>query len=588
MSNTATDQSKQAVEVPEVVGVGEYAQKLGVPVTKVIGELMKNGVLATINEQIDFDTASIIGADLGFEIVPEKKQAEEAIPKKAAGGQSRPPIAAVMGHVDHGKTSLLDAIRKTDVAAGEAGGITQHIGAYQIQHNGRWVTFLDTPGHEAFSALRAHGARMTDVAIIVVAADDGVKPQTKEAIEHAKKAGGQLVIALNKVDKEGADPNRVKQQLSELGLVAEDWGGDTVMVEISAKTGKNIEQLLDIVLLVADLEDLRAEHSGFSRGYVVESHMAVGKGPVATILIEQGTLKVGDFLVLGNTYAKVRSLDDFHGRKIKQATPGMPAVISGLKDVPDFGQWFQAVGDEKTAREATTHRARQDSIKSMVKVKKIGADELSSAITAGKLKELNLVVKADVQGSLESLLTNLDELRNEEVGVKVISSGVGEVSEGDLSFAKTAGAIIVGFNVGMSSTVRQQATREQVKIRLYKVIYELLDDIREALGQMLAPEQVETTLAELEVLGVFKINKNNVVCGGKVKSGKLEPKMTLKIWHGEEVAGEGTVASLEKEKQATKEVFEGELCGMVVDTNAPIEVGDRLEFVHRELRARKL
>ena len=586
MSETA--QKPDPISVGEVVSVGEYAQKLELPVTRVIAELMKNGVMATINEQIDFDTASIIGSELGFEIVPEAKAPQPAEPVVAKSGTVRPPVVAVMGHVDHGKTSLLDAIRQTDVVAREAGGITQHIGAYQIQHGERWITFLDTPGHEAFSALRAHGARMTDVAIIVVAADDGVKPQTKEAIEHVQKAGSQMVIAINKTDKEGADANRVKQELSELELVPEEWGGKTVIVEISAKSGANIDQLLDMVLLVADLEDLRAEHKGMARGYIVESHVATGRGPVATVLVQEGTLKLGDFLVIGATYAKVRSLDDFRSRKIKQATPGMPAIISGLKSVPEFGQWFEAVRDEKTARESSLSRQRQDSIKSMVRVKKIGADELGSAITAGKVKELNVVVKADVQGSLESLQTNLDELRNDEVAVKIISSGVGDVTESDLNFAKTAGAIILGFNVGMSPTVRQQASREQVKIRLYKVIYELLDDLRDVLGQMLEPEQIEIQEAELEVLGVFKTTKAAVVCGGRVTSGKIEPKQELNIWRKDKKLGQGTLTSLQKEKQAAKEVVEGELCGMEIATSVAIEVGDRLEFVRRETRARKL
>lgn len=586
MSETA--QKPGPISVGEVVSVGDYAQKLEIPVTRVIAELMKNGVMATINEQIDFDTASIIGAELGFEIVPEARAAEPAEQKVAKGGQARPPIVAVMGHVDHGKTSLLDAIRQTDVVAREAGGITQHIGAYQIKHGERWITFLDTPGHEAFSALRAHGARMTDVAIIVIAADDGVKPQTREAIEHVQRAGSQMVIAINKIDKEGTDANRVKQELSEMELVPEEWGGKTVVVEISAKAGKNIEQLLDMVLLVSDLEDLRAEHKGMARGFIVESHVATGKGPVATVLVQEGTLKPGDYLVIGATYAKVRSLDDFLGRKIKQATPGMPAIISGLKSVPEFGQWFEAVKDEKTARESSTSRQRQDSIKSMVKVKKIGAEELGSAITAGKVKELNVVVKADVQGSLESLTTNLEELRNDEVAVKIISSGVGDVNESDLNFAKTAGAIILGFNVGMSPTVRQQASRDQVKIRVYKVIYELLDDIRDVLGQMLDPEQIEIQEAELEVLGVFKTTKSSIVCGGRVTSGKIVPKQELNIWRKDKKLGTGTLTSLQKEKQTAKEVVEGELCGMEVATTAPIEVGDRLEFVRRETRARKL
>ncbi|MBW3538529.1 translation initiation factor IF-2 [Candidatus Parcubacteria bacterium] len=591
--STAAKTSQATVSVPETIGVGEFAEKLGLPVTKVIGELMKNGVMATINEQIDFDTALIIGSDLGFEITPEAvKETAAAVPKRpalAAGeGVPRPPVVAVMGHVDHGKTSLLDAIRSTSVASGEAGGITQHIGAYQVKRGDRWITFLDTPGHEAFSAIRAHGAKMTDVAIIVVAADDGVKPQTKEAITHAQAAGVQLVIAINKVDKPGADPNRVKQQLSELGLVAEEWGGNTVMAEISAKNGTGIDKLLDVVLLVADLEERRALLNGPVEGMVVESHLDVGRGPVATILVQSGSLRPGDFIVSGATYAKVRNLDDFRGKRLKQATPGMPAVVSGFKAVPSFGNLFSSVKSEKEAKDAAVGNRRSEQVKSLVQVKKIGASELARAITAGRVSELGVVVKADVQGSLESLLGGLAELRSDEVGVKVVSSAVGDITESDVLSAKTAGAILVGFNVGVSSAVRQLANRQQVEVRLYKVIYELLDDVRDMLSRMLKPEVIETVVATLEVLGVFKVTKTEVICGGRVTSGKVEPKTSLRIKRGGEVVGSGTLSNLQKEKQAAKEVFEGEQCGMSVATSTPIEIGDTLEFYTTETRARTL
>lgn len=593
MSDTATDKEtdKQTIQVPAVIGVGEYAQKLGLPVTKVIGELMRNGVMATINEQIDFDTAAIIGADLGFAIEPEAEAEPATKPKEklAEGeGELRPPIVAVMGHVDHGKTSLLDAIRSSDVVSGEAGGITQHIGAYQIKRNDRWITFLDTPGHEAFSAIRAHGARMTDVAIIVVAADDGVKPQTKEAIKHAQDAGVQIVIAINKIDKPGADANRVKQELTEIGLQPEDWGGKTVTVEVSAKAGTNIDALLDLVLLVADLEDLRALTDGMVNGVVIESHLDTGRGPVATILVQNGIIHVGDFIVAGSTYAKVRNLEDYRGRRIKQASPGMPAVVTGFKSVPAFGDLFSSVDGEKEAKEASVSAKRSESIKSMVRVKKIGLEELSDAITAGKVSELNIVVKADVQGSLESLLDSLANLRNDEVAIKVVSSGIGDVSENDVNLAKASGALIVGFNVAISGAVKQLATREQVKVQLYKVIYELLDDLRGILSQMLSPEIIETTVGELAVLGVFKVTKTAVICGGDVKSGKIEPKLSLHIMRGKEVIGEGTITNLQKDKQDAKVAVEGEQCGMSVATTTIIEVGDQLDFYTTESHARTL
>lgn len=578
------------LELPEVITVGDFAARLNLPATKVIGELMRNGVMASINEQIDYDTAAIIAADLGIEdVVPEPKP-EDAIkaarqPLADGEGQERPPVVAVMGHVDHGKTSLLDAIRKTSVAAGEAGGITQHIGAYQVKRNNRWITFLDTPGHEAFSAIRAHGARMTDVAVIVVAADDGVKPQTKEAIKHAKDAGVQIVVAINKVDKEGADVNRVKSELSELGLMAEDWGGDTVMAEISAKEGSGIDQLLDMVLLVADLQTLRARLDGKADGVIIESHLEVGRGPVATILVQSGTLRVGDVIVAGGTYAKVRSLGDYRGKQIKEATPGMPAVVTGFKAVPDFGHMFVQVADEKTAKEQSTSSRRQTSIKSMV-AKKIGLEELHSAISAGETDELNVIVKADVQGSLESLLDSLATLRSSEVAVKVVSSGVGDISENDISTAGAAGALVIGFNVSLSSAVKQLANREKVTVQLYHVIYELLDDLRGLLSRMLKPETIETQVATLKILGVFKTTKTMVICGGEVTDGKVANNLQLRIRRGKEVIGEGTITNLQKDKQDAKEVVQGEQCGMSVATATSIEVNDVLEFFTTEERAR--
>jgi translation initiation factor IF-2 len=545
---------EQPTQIPEVIGVGEFAEKLGLPVTRVIGELMKNGVMATINEQIDFDTAAIIGSELGFTIVEEQVK-EQIRPEKvtmAEGeGKTRPPIVAVMGHVDHGKTSLLDAIRSSHVAEKEAGGITQHIGAYQIKRGERWITFIDTPGHEAFSALRQHGARMTDVAIIVVAADDGVKPQTKEAIRHAQEAGVQLVVAINKIDKEGADSNRVRQELSELGLVPEEWGGNTVMVDVSARAATNIDRLIDVVLLVADIEDLRARPDGPADGAIIESHLDAGKGPVATVLVRNGVLKTGDYLVAGSTYAKVRSLGDFRGKRILSAHPGMPAVVTGFKAVPSFGDLWRAESNEKVARDAAAAMVRREQAKGMG-VKKIDASQLSAAITAGNINELNVVLKADTQGSLESLHESLDQLRNDEVAVKVVSSAVGDISESDIAFAKTAGALLIGFNVSLSSNLKALANREGIHARLYKVIYELTDDLREALSQMLAPEVIETIVGELSVKGVFKITKSSVVCGGTLTQGRIEPKLRFRIKRGGHSIGEGTLTSLQKDKQEVK------------------------------------
>lgn len=583
-------QKTEPVAVPEVIGVGVFAEKLGLSVTKVIAELMKNGVMATINEQIDYDTAAIIGSELGFEIIeepPEEEPAHERAAAPAEGGAARPPIVAVMGHVDHGKTSLLDAIRSSQVAQKEAGGITQHIGAYQIKRGDRWITFIDTPGHEAFSALRQHGARLTDVSIIVVAADDGVKPQTKEAIRHAQDAGVQMVVAVNKIDKEGADPNRVRQELSDLGLTPEEWGGNTVMVDVSARTGQGLEKLVDMVLLVADIEELRARPDGPAEGQIIESHLDPGKGPVATVLVQNGELKQGDYLVAGSTYAKVRSLGDFRGKRIAAAHPGMPAVITGFKAVPSFGDLFRAVESEKQARDAAASVLRREQAKSLG-VKKIDASQLSAAISAGAVSELNIVLKADTQGSLESLNASLEQLRNDEVAVRVVSSAVGSIAESDVAFAKTAGALLIGFNVVLSSALKALANREGVQVRLYKVIYELVDDLRDALSQMMAPEVVETVVGELEIKGVFKTTKSNVVCGGTVTSGRITPKLKLRVRRKGEALGEGTLLSLQKDKQEAKEAFEGETCGLNVGTDTPIELGDTLEFFTSETKARTL
>ena len=591
MAEPVTPTTTEPTLIPEVVGVGELAERLDLPVTRLIAELMKNGVMATINEQIDFDTAAIVASELGFEIAPEPVEEEEQAPAKvklAAGiGELRPPIVAVMGHVDHGKTSLLDAIRSTAVAAKESGGITQHIGAYQIKRADRWITFLDTPGHEAFGALRQHGARMTDVAIIVVAADDGVKPQTKEAIRFAQEAGVQIVVAINKIDREGADVTRVRTELTEIGLQPEDWGGNTVTVEVSAKEGTGIEALLDVVLLVADLEDLRALPDGPADGVIIESHLDAGQGPVATVLVRNGLLKVGNYIVAGSTYAKVRSLGDFRGKRIVSASPGMPAVVTGLKAVPAFGDWFRSEDTEKTARDAAARVTHRQQAKSLG-VKKIDASQLTAAISAGNIKELNVVVKADVQGSLESLLGSLAQLRNDEVAVKVVSSAVGDIAESDVAFAKTAGALLIGFNVSMGSALKVLATREAVTVRMYKVIYELTDDLREALEGMLAPEIIDTTVGELKVLGVFKSSKGAAVCGGKITTGRIEPGQTLRIKRGSEIVGEGVLKTLQKDKQQVREAFDGETCGMSITTVAVVELGDIIEFYTTESRARTL
>lgn len=578
------------VEVPEVISVGEFAELLGKGPAAVVGELMKNGVMATVNEQIDFDTAQIIGAELGFEIVP-KPAAEEERPNQAddsSDQEVRPPVIAVMGHVDHGKTSLLDAIRNAEVAAGESGGITQHIGAYQVTKNKRIITFLDTPGHEAFSALREHGAKIADIAIIVVAADDGVKPQTREAIDHAKQAGASIVIAINKIDKEGADPNRVKQELTEIGVMPDDWGGDVPCVEVSAKTGDGIPKLLEVVLLVADIVETKARAKGFGRGVVIESHLDTGKGPIVTLLIQEGTVHPGDWIIAGSSYGKIRTMEDFRGQKLKQAGPSMPAVISGLKTLPDFGNWFEQVENEKEAKDWVSRQERKQSFKSVISVKSKTAEDIAHAVVEGAIKELPLVIKADVQGSLESLQSAVEQVGNDEVRAKVVASGIGDISESDVQSASAAGALILGFHVGINAAVNQQAKRSGVEFKLYKVIYELLDDVREWLSSMLEPEVIETENAKLKILGVFKTTKEKVICGGKVLSGKITPDLAVKIIRAGKEIGTGKLVGLQKDKQATKEVMTNEECGLEISTSKSIELGDEIIFYTTTTQARKL
>jgi translation initiation factor IF-2 len=577
------------IEIPEVISVGEFAELLGKGAAAVVGELMKNGVMATINEQIDFDTAQIIGAELGFEV--KLKTEEEIRPNTEASTdeqKQRPPVVAVMGHVDHGKTSLLDAIRNAEVASGEAGGITQHIGAYQVTKNDRVITFLDTPGHEAFSALREHGAKIADIAIIVVAADDGVKPQTREAIDHAKEAGASLVIAINKTDKEGADSNRVKQELSEIGVAPDDWGGDTPCVEVSAKTGDGIAKLLEVVLLVADIVETKARLEGHGRGVVIESHLDTGKGPVVTLLVQEGTIRQGDWIIAGASYGKIRTMDNYKGQKLKEATPAMPVVISGLKSLPDFGNWFEEVKSEKEAKDWVERQSRKKTYKSVTSIKSVTAEDIANAVTEGEVKELPLVVKADVQGSLESLVTAIEQVGNDEVRAKVIASGIGDISEKDVQSATAGGAIILGFNVSINAAVNQQAKREGVDFQLYKVIYELLDDVREWLSSMLEPEIIETEHAKLKILGVFKTTKEKVICGGKVLSGKITPELEIKIMRAGKEVGTGKLLSLQKDKQVAKEVMQNEECGLEVGTSKAIEMGDELVFFTTSTQARKL
>jgi translation initiation factor IF-2 len=586
---------EKVLVIADSVTVGELAEALNLPITTLIGELFKNGIVATINQRIDFETATIIVEELGLDVRLQRKEASASVERKkhqvSENAIDRPPIVAVMGHVDHGKTSLLDAILDTKTVEGEAGGITQHISAYQTVRNGRSITLLDTPGHEAFAALRQHGAILTDVVIIVVAADDGVKPQTVEAIRFAQNANAKIVIAINKIDKDTANPQLVKTQLaSEYSLNPEEWGGDTVMVEVSAKTGQNIDKLLDMVLLVADLEELKADIDVPAEGLVIEAHMETGRGAVVSLLVEQGELKPGHFLVAGMVYGKVRTLTDFTGKIIRSAGPSAPVTVTGFKELPQVGDTFSIVKSEKEAR----HQAelmRQERERERASTNVTGADLLKMMKQQHDAKDFNVIVKADVQGSLTSVIDSLKLLdTGGEITLRVVSSGVGNISENDIRLAANDGTIIYGFNVELPPAVKRLAMRDKVQIRLFKVIYELLDDAKNSMEDLLAPEVVEAEVGKLTIKGVFRTLKDTIIAGGEVTSGKVSPNILARVKHGDEQIAEVEVESVQRQQQEAKEVFEGEMCGLSLKTDKKIllELGDKLEFFTRELVKRTL
>ena len=588
--------AEKVIVIADSITVGELAEKLNLPVTNLIGELFKNGIMATINQRIDFETATIIVEELDLiDVVLEKKESaglsERKVHELSNKAITRPPIVAVMGHVDHGKTTLLDAILKTKVAEGEAGGITQYISAYQTVHAGRSITLLDTPGHEAFAALRQHGALLTDVVVIVVAADDGVKPQTIEAIRFAKIANAKIVVAINKMDKESADPARVKAQLAtEHGLNPEEWGGDIVMVEVSAITGQNIDKLLDMVLLVADLEDLKADIDTSAEGLVIESHMETGRGSVVGLLVEQGVLKPGHFLVAGTTYGKVRTMLDFSGKTLREAGPSTPVTVTGFKELPQFGDDFKIVKSEKEARQLVSI-TKIEHEKNAASTNITSSDILKLMSQQHETKDLNVIIKADVQGSLTSVVNSLKIIDTQgEISLRIIGSGVGNITENDIRLAANEKTIIYGFNVQISTAIKQLAAREKVQVRTFNVIYKLLDDTRESMEALLAPEVVETEIGELTIKGVFRTLKDEIIAGGEVTKGKIIPGVLARVKRKKEQLAEVEITKVQREKQEVKEVFEGEMCGLSLKTNKKlmIEEGDKLELFTRELVKRTL
>jgi len=584
----------RTIELDEFITVGALAELLALPVSQLIAELFKNGVMVTVNEKIDYDTAQILVSELGLDVELKKKEQTSGLAhtKRQPSDKAtlRPPVVAMMGHVDHGKTSLLDAIRGAEVAKGEAGGITQHLSAYQIKHAGRLVTFLDTPGHEAFAALREHGARLTDLVVIVIAADDGIKPQTLEAIRFAKQAGVKIVVAANKMDKSEADLNRLKQQLSENELIPEDWGGETIIMPVSAKTKAGIPELLDMILLVADVEELKADQAGPAAGLVIESHMEQGRGPLAVALVEQGTLHAGDFVVIGTTYGKVRTLEGTDGKTLVEAGPSTPVIITGLKHLPNFGEEFEVVESEKAARLLAESNA-QNTHSGNVTTANSSSELLRLINRQDKLTELNIVIKADVQGSLTSVIDSLKTLDTDEVATRIVSSGVGVITENDIHTASTAGAIIYGFDVDLPVHVKRLASRDKVPVRIFSVIYELIDDVKRELETLLAPEIVEKELGILNVKGIFKIAKTEVICGGEVTKGKLSIPSLARVLRAKKLIADNLeVISLKRGPQEVKEVLEGEMCGLSFRSDKRVEVqeGDRIELFTRETKTRTL
>ena len=586
--------AEKVIVIADSITVGELAETLNISVTTLVGELFKNGIVATINQRLDFETAQIIVEELGLDVEIQKKETVavgRAIHELSDDAVDRPPIVAVMGHVDHGNTSLLDAILNSKTVDGEAGGITQHISAYQTERKGRTITLLDTPGHEAFAALRQHGATLTDVVIIVVAADDGVKPQTVEAIRFARSANAKIVVAINKIDKETANPQLVKTQLAtEHDLNPEEWGGDVVMVEVSAKTGHNLEKLLDMVLLVADLEELKADIDVPAEGLVIESHMEQGRGSVVGLLVEQGELKPGHFLVAGTAYGKVRTLLDFRGQPIKKAGPSTPVTVTGFKELPQFGDVFDIAKSEKEARQLT-EKARIERERAAASTNVTGADLLKMMSQKHESQELKVIVKADVQGSLTSVVDSLKLVdTGGEINLRVIGSGVGNISENDIRLASDGETIIYGFNVELPPAVKRLAQRDKIEVRLFKVIYELLDDARESMEKMLAPEVIETEIGKLDIKGVFRTMKDTIIAGGEVTNGRIAAGLLARVKRGDEVLAEVEVTSVQRQQQEAKEVFEGEMCGLSLKTDKKllVEVGDKLEFFTRELVKRTL
>jgi translation initiation factor IF-2 len=583
------EEKAKTVVIPEVISVREFAERLGVEANQLLQDLIALGKFVAINQPIDFETASKVAEKYGKVVKLEGAEEEEAllekeleeVPDKEEDLKPRPPIVTVMGHVDHGKTTLLDYIRNTKVAEREAGGITQHIGASVVEadtsEGKKTLVFLDTPGHEAFTAMRARGAQVTDIAILVVAADDGVMPQTIEAINHAKAAGVPIIVAINKIDKPGANPERVKQELTQHGLIPEDWGGDTVMVPVSAKTGEGVDELLEMIALQAELMELKANPDKPARGVVLEAKLDKKRGPVATLLVQSGTLRVGDPIVAGLYAGKVRAMFDDKGKPVKEAGPSMPVEVLGLEGVPLAGDKFYVVKDEKTARKIAEKRQELARESALEKEKRVSLEELFAQMQAGEVKELNIVLKADAQGSIEAIRKSLEELSNEEVKVNIIHAGVGPITENDVMLAAASNAIVIGFNVRPDSAARKAAEKEKVDVRTYRVIYDIVDEVKKAMQGLLTPEEKEVYLGSAEVRATFKVPKVGTVAGCYVKDGVIKRNANVRLVRDGVVIYDGKIASLKRFKDDVREVQAGYECGVGLENFNDIKVGDVIE-----------
>ncbi len=584
-----TEESDEDLEpVTEGITIRELSEKLDFPANNIIKTMMQLGIMTNVNYSLDEDEIQILKDELDLKVkitdeieVKEEEDSElklEEIIDRPEDLKPRPPIVTVMGHVDHGKTTLLDVIRKTRVAEGEAGGITQHIGAYQALYNDKKITFIDTPGHEAFTAMRARGAQLTDIVILVVAADDGIMPQTIEAINHAQAAGIPIIVAINKIDKVNAQPDRVKQELTEHGLVPEDWGGNTICVPVSALKGENIDELLEMVTLVSELEELKANPNRVADGIIIESELDRGRGPIATVLVKNGTLKVGDYIIAGSITGRVRALLDEHGERVEKAEPATPVIVLGFNDVPEAGQYLRVMEDERKAKELAEKRKDKRKEERLKKDSKVSLEDLYRNIQEGDIKELNVIIKADVQGSIAALEGSLLNIDSEEVGVNVIHTGVGAINETDVNLASASNAIIIGFNVRPGTNARKAAEKEKVEINTYRVIYKVIEDIKNAMSGLLEPEYKEIVVGRVEVRDTFKVPDVGIIAGAYVKEGEVNRNDYVRLLRNGVVIHEGNISSLKRFENDVREVQEGYECGIGVENYNDIKVGDVLEI----------